>query len=90
LARLFSGVALPAALRHYGIAMWESIYHVETLLTDQWDRLSGNGRILAVAVGILALFYLARNSNSLVVNTVAAMVLLTLVAYLIMHYTGRV
>ena len=39
---------------------------------------------------ILALFYLARGSNSLVVNTVAAMVLLTLVAYLIMHYTGRV
>ena len=43
-----------------------------------------------MAVGILALFYLARGSNSLVVNTVAAMVLLTLVAYLIMHYTGRV
>lgn len=70
--------------------MWESIYHVERLLTDQWDRLSGNGKVLAVAVGILALFYLARGSNSLVVNTVAAMVLLTLVAYLIMHYTGRV
>ena len=70
--------------------MWESIYHIETLLTDQWDRLSGNGRILAVAVGVIALFYLARNSDSLVVNTVAAMVLLTLVAYLIMHYTGRV
>ena len=70
--------------------MWESIYHIETLITDQWDRLSGNGRILAVAVGVLALFYLARNSDSLVVNTVAAMVLLTLVAYLIMHYTGRV
>ena len=70
--------------------MWESIYTVERLLTDQWDRLSGNGRILAVAVGIVALFYLARGSNSLVVNTVAAMVLLTLVAYLIMHYTGRV
>ncbi len=70
--------------------MWESIYHIETLITDQWDRLSGNGRILAVAVGVLVLFYLARNSDSLVVNTVAAMVLLTLVAYLIMHYTGRV
>jgi hypothetical protein len=70
--------------------LWESIYHIETLLTDQWDRLSGNGRILAVAVGVIALFYLARNSDSLVVNTVAAMVLLTLVAYLIMHYTGRV
>jgi hypothetical protein len=70
--------------------MWESIYTVERLFTDQWDRLSGNGRILVVAFGILALFYLARGSNSLVVNTVAAMVLLTLVAYLIMHYTGRV
>lgn len=70
--------------------MWESIYHVETLLTDQWAALSGNGKILAVVVGILALFYLASKSNSLVVNTVAAMVLLTLVAYLIMHYTGRV
>ena len=34
-----------------------------------------------MAVGIVALFYLARGSNSLVVNTVAAMVLLTLVAY---------
>jgi hypothetical protein len=70
--------------------MWESIYHVEWLLTEQWDRLSGNGRILVVAIAIMVLFYLARGSNSLVVNTVAAMVLLTLVAYLIMHYTGRV
>jgi hypothetical protein len=70
--------------------MWESIYHVESLLSDQWDRLSGNGKILVVAVAIMALFYLARGSNSLVVNTVAAMVLLTLVAYLILRYTGRV
>ncbi len=87
---LFCDCRFTACIAASSDSLWESIYHIETLLTDQWDRLSGNGRILAVAVGVIALFYLARNSDSLVVNTVAAMVLLTLVAYLIMHYTGRV
>ena len=73
-----------------GFAMWESIYHVQTLIVDQWNDLSDNGKILTVAVGIVALFYLAKNSHSLTVNVVTAMVLLTLAAYVIMRFAGRV
>jgi hypothetical protein len=71
-------------LRHDRIAVWQTLEHLRTVLVDQWIGLSRNEKFVAAAIAVPLLFYLAKNSDSYVVNTVSALTLFVIMAYLIM------
>lgn len=64
--------------------MLQPLQNLWTVLVDQWLSLSRNERLVVLAVGVSLLFYLAKNSDSYVINTVSALALLVIATFLIM------
>ena len=63
------------------------MWHLELLLTglnNTWMGLSRNEKVAALAICLPLLFYLAKNSDSYVINTISALALLVIVTFLIM------
>lgn len=76
-------IAFRFGLRHDRAAVW----YLDLLWTDlanQWSGLSRNEKVGVLAVGVPLLFYLAKNSDSYVINTICALALLVIATFLIM------
>jgi hypothetical protein len=70
-------------LRHDRVAVLQTLEHFRSVFVELWISLTWNEKAIAIAVALPASFYLAKNSDSYIVNTVAALFGLVLVAYLI-------
>jgi hypothetical protein len=64
--------------------VWQTLEHLRTVLINQWISLTRNEKFVAGAIALPLLFYLAKNSRSYIVNTISALALFVIMAYLIM------
>ncbi len=64
--------------------MPQTLEHFWTVLVDQWASLSRNEKVVVLVICMPLLFYLAKNSDSYVINTISALALLVIVTFLIM------
>jgi uncharacterized membrane protein len=60
------------------------VEHLWTVLVGQWIGLTRTEQLVVLAVGVALLFYLAKNSDSYVLNTISALALLVIATFLIM------
>lgn len=64
--------------------MWQTLEHLRTVFVNQWISLTRNEKFVTVAITVPLLFYMAKNSNSYVINTLSALALFVIAAFLIM------
>jgi VanZ family protein len=69
--------------------MWQELERLPTLIFAQWYHLRTNDRAAVLAVSLPVLFYLAKNSQSYIVNTVSAVIGLAIVFYLVLFLFNR-
>lgn len=62
----------------------QTLEQLWAVLVEQWASLSRNEKLVVLAISLPLLFYLAKNSDSYVINTICALALLVIATFLIM------